>query len=346
MRIIPFKVIHGQRGNQEGQGGANFAWDSLANHGNNASFVSLSADDYTKGEEGDAEEYWPGSKEDVLIIPDWEEGEDGDAQGHGTTTILQTTDKEEEEEVKEDVSEQQKRRQLYNPKIWHTVLPNSYSATAIAETNALWEEYEPFVIMNNLVYTANLVEEIDLFEVVQGFTMMRLSVEWNPHNFAAAIVRFRLPKITHLLFAPGKIVCTGAKSPSQAKQKMRDTAKNLRALGYNNVRIENIRLQNMVFTSRLPTGVDLTRLAEAMPDYCTYDSKKFPGAFFRYPAAKDVTVLIFSTGQSVIAGAKSREQAQFCMELVAPIFRMFRVVSFCTEGGRGGSKKQHTAKKN
>lgn len=43
------------------------------------------------------------------------------------------------------------------------------------------------------------------------------NVEYKPKRFAAAIMRIRDPKTTALIFASGKMVCTGAKSEEMSE---------------------------------------------------------------------------------------------------------------------------------
>lgn len=67
------------------------------------------------------------------------------------------------------------------------------------------------VIIKNCVATAFFGKRIDLEEV-----SWRLCAEFNPATFAAAKIRLRNPATTALLFASGKIVCTGAASEFSA----------------------------------------------------------------------------------------------------------------------------------
>jgi transcription initiation factor TFIID TATA-box-binding protein len=43
------------------------------------------------------------------------------------------------------------------------------------------------------------------------------NAEYNPRRFAAVIIRIRDPKTTALIFASGKMVCTGAKNETASK---------------------------------------------------------------------------------------------------------------------------------
>jgi transcription initiation factor TFIID TATA-box-binding protein len=63
------------------------------------------------------------------------------------------------------------------------------------------------------VSTANLNAALDLHKISHHCQ----NVEYKPKRFAAAIMRIREPKTTALIFASGKMVCTGAKSEEQSE---------------------------------------------------------------------------------------------------------------------------------
>lgn len=65
--------------------------------------------------------------------------------------------------------------------------------------------------LQNIVSTANLTlngQKLDLRQIALRCN----NVEYKPKRFAAAIMRIRDPKTTALIFASGKMVCTGAKT--------------------------------------------------------------------------------------------------------------------------------------
>ena len=68
-------------------------------------------------------------------------------------------------------------------------------------------------ILQNVVATVDLGCQLDL----KTIAMHARNAEYNPKRFAAAIVRIKDPKTTALIFASGKMVCTGAKSEDLAK---------------------------------------------------------------------------------------------------------------------------------
>ncbi|MBI5553771.1 MAG: TATA-box-binding protein [Candidatus Diapherotrites archaeon] len=66
----------------------------------------------------------------------------------------------------------------------------------------------------NLVATANLNQNLDLFKVAMGLD----NVEYEPEQFPGAILRLSDPKLTLLLFKNGKLICAGAKREELLKK--------------------------------------------------------------------------------------------------------------------------------
>uniref|UniRef100_A0A0R0IEB0 TATA-box-binding protein n=1 Tax=Glycine max TaxID=3847 RepID=A0A0R0IEB0_SOYBN len=67
--------------------------------------------------------------------------------------------------------------------------------------------------LQNIVSTVNLDCKLEL----KSIALQARNAEYNPKRFAAVIMRIREPKTTALIFASGKMVCTGAKSEQQSK---------------------------------------------------------------------------------------------------------------------------------
>jgi transcription initiation factor TFIID TATA-box-binding protein len=63
------------------------------------------------------------------------------------------------------------------------------------------------VNIENVVASATLNQKVDLNTVVKGYP----GVEYRPEQFPGLIYRMEEPKVVILLFASGKLVCTGAK---------------------------------------------------------------------------------------------------------------------------------------
>jgi len=68
-----------------------------------------------------------------------------------------------------------------------------------------------FINIENVVASATLKQRIDLNAIVRAFP----GVEYRPEQFPGLIYRMDEPKVVILLFASGKLVCTGAKKEIQ-----------------------------------------------------------------------------------------------------------------------------------
>ena len=62
--------------------------------------------------------------------------------------------------------------------------------------------------IQNVVATVNLDCKLDLTQIANGAK----NCDFNPRRFCAVIMRIREPKATAMIFASGKMVCTGNKS--------------------------------------------------------------------------------------------------------------------------------------
>jgi transcription initiation factor TFIID TATA-box-binding protein len=68
------------------------------------------------------------------------------------------------------------------------------------------------------------------------------NVEYKPKRFAAAIMRIRDPKTTALIFASGKMVCTGAKSEEMSETASKQYAKTIKKVGNKDVRMTDFKI--------------------------------------------------------------------------------------------------------
>ncbi|MEW6329496.1 MAG: hypothetical protein AB1468_05260 [Candidatus Micrarchaeota archaeon] len=72
---------------------------------------------------------------------------------------------------------------------------------------------EPKFKIENIVASANLGVELDLYSIAQKVR----DVEYEPEQFPGAILKLKDPRASLLLFKNGKIICTGSKSEREVK---------------------------------------------------------------------------------------------------------------------------------
>lgn len=76
---------------------------------------------------------------------------------------------------------------------------------------------KPEFVITNMVASASLGLELDLFALAQKIK----EIEYEPEQFPGAILKFKEPKASLLLFKNGKVICAGAKSEKEIREVLR-----------------------------------------------------------------------------------------------------------------------------
>ncbi|EGD77586.1 hypothetical protein PTSG_08683 [Salpingoeca rosetta] len=103
---------------------------------------------------------------------------------------------------------------------------NAVSAAGGETSSALVQTGRPEVV--NIVATVNLATHLDLKHI----TLSVRNAEYSPKRFSAVVMRIRSPRTTALVFATGKLICTGAKSTEDAYVGARKFAKIIKKIGF------------------------------------------------------------------------------------------------------------------
>ncbi|KAG6493168.1 hypothetical protein ZIOFF_048145 [Zingiber officinale] len=199
----------------------------------------------------------------------------------------------------------------------------------------------------NIVSTVNLDCKLDL----KAIALQARNAEYNPKRFAAVIMRIREPKTTALIFASGKMVCTGAKSEQQSKLAARKYARIIQKLGFP-AKFKDFKIQNIVGSCDVKFPIRLEGLAYSHGAFCSYEPELFPGLIYRMKQPK-IVLLIFVSGKIVITGAKVREETYLAFENIYPVLTEFRknqqwytriskVVGQCCQIGANASEPRKT----
>ncbi|GFP95648.1 tata-box-binding protein 2 [Phtheirospermum japonicum] len=112
--------------------------------------------------------------------------------------------------------------------------------------------------LQNIVSTVNLDCKLDL----KSIALQARNAEYNPKRFAAVIMRIREPKTTALIFASGKMVCTGAKSEDQSRLAARKYARIIQKLSFP-AKFKDFKIQNIVGSCDVKFPIRLEGLAYA-----------------------------------------------------------------------------------
>ena len=87
----------------------------------------------------------------------------------------------------------------------------------------------PEIEVQNIVATADLGAQVDLNTV--ALTLGLTSVEYEPEQFPGLVYRLDDPKVVLLMFGSGKVVCTGARKPSDVERAVERITAELKANG-------------------------------------------------------------------------------------------------------------------
>ncbi|PON93994.1 TATA-box binding protein [Trema orientale] len=185
--------------------------------------------------------------------------------------------------------------------------------------------------LQNVVSSVDLDCSLDL----QAIALQARNAEYNPKacdRFGALIMRIREPKTTALIFASGKLVCTGAKSEQQSKLAARKVllvssqiepyARIIQKLGFP-ARFTNFKIQNIVGSCDVNFPIRLEGLACSHGGFSSYEPEIFPGLIYRMKDPK-IVILIFVSGKIVLTGAKVRDETYTAFENIYPVLTEFR----------------------
>jgi len=172
--------------------------------------------------------------------------------------------------------------------------------------------------LQNIVSTVNLGCKLDL----KVIALHARNAEYNPKRFAAVIMRIREPKTTALIFASGKMVCTGAKSEDMSRLAARKYARIIQKLNFP-AKFMDFKIQNIVGSCDVKFPIRLEGLAYAHNQFSSYEPELFPGLIYRMVEPK-IVLLIFVSGKIVLTGAKVRDEIYTAFENIYPVLTEFK----------------------
>ncbi|CAI9770057.1 unnamed protein product [Fraxinus pennsylvanica] len=174
-------------------------------------------------------------------------------------------------------------------------------------------------IIQNIVSSVNLDCKLNLREIAQKAR----NTEYNPNRFTAVMMRIKEPKTTALIFASGKMICTGAKTEQQSKLAAKKYARIIKKLGFP-AKFKNFKIQNIVGSCDVKFGIRLELLAVSTHGvFASYEPELFPGLIYRMKSPKTV-LLVFASGKIVIAGAKVKDDVYAAFENLFPVLTQYR----------------------
>ena len=162
--------------------------------------------------------------------------------------------------------------------------------------------------IENVVSSASLGVPIKLEKLVSHLD----GVEYEPEQFPGLVMRLKNPKSAALIFSSGKIVCTGSKSPKEAKIAIACVVSKLRRVGFKIPSNYKVTPENIVASALLDLKVNLNEIAFTLEN-TEYEPNSFPGLVYRMVNPK-VTFLIFGSSRIICTGAKTITDVETAVE--------------------------------
>lgn len=176
--------------------------------------------------------------------------------------------------------------------------------------------------IENIVASTSLGVQLDLQLILPRLE----GAEYDPSRFPGLIYRIKEPKTATLLFASGKVVCTGAKSIDELSLAITKVESDIKAAGVDFDFEPQIEIQNIVASSDLEQKVNLNDIAIGLGlENVEYEPEQFPGLVYRNVEPK-VVVLIFSSGKLVCTGARNPQQIVTAVNQIVKEFKKIGIL--------------------
>ncbi len=168
---------------------------------------------------------------------------------------------------------------------------------------------QPDFVITNMVASASLGLELDLYALANKIP----EIEYEPEQFPGAILKFKDPKASLLLFKNGKVVCVGCKRRDMIEKTIQKTIKMLTpyAKKITKTKKPHIEITNIVASASLGLELDLYKIAYKIKDV-EYEPEQFPGAILKFKDPK-ASLLLFKNGKVICAGAKNEKEIKLVL---------------------------------
>jgi len=168
---------------------------------------------------------------------------------------------------------------------------------------------KPDFVITNMVASTALGLELDLFSLAHKIK----EIEYEPEQFPGAILKFKEPKASLLLFKNGKVVCVGCKRRDLIEKTIAKTLKMLTPYAKKILTKKKpvIEITNIVASAELGLELDLYKIASKIRDV-EYEPEQFPGAILKFKKPK-ASLLLFKNGKVICAGARNERDIRIVL---------------------------------
>ena len=178
-------------------------------------------------------------------------------------------------------------------------------------------EIEDGIIIENIVATAKIAENIDLGRIVMAFE----GAEYNPKLFPGLIYKDRGLNVSALIFRSGTMNITGVTNMEDLQNMVDRVLQRLRSAGVKVNEKPEVKVMNIVALATVSEKLDLPQVAMGMGlENVEYEPEQFPGLVYRQ---EKLTFLLFSSGRVVCTGAQEIQEIPEGVRTLKETLNMF-----------------------
>jgi len=154
--------------------------------------------------------------------------------------------------------------------------------------------------IENVVASINLRCKLPLDKILEKYKDIE-----KKNNFPGLVAKIDTPKATVLIFASGKLVCTGVRLPRNIPIVVTKIISRIKKAG---IEIENepiVKIENIVVRGDFHQSINLD-ITSLILDSSIYEPEVFPGLIYKIADPK-ICFLIFSSGRIICTGSNNED---------------------------------------
>jgi len=154
--------------------------------------------------------------------------------------------------------------------------------------------------IENVVASINLGCELPLEKILDKYKDIE-----KKKNFPGLVAKIFSPKATVLIFASGKLVCTGVRLPRNIPVVVKKIISKIEKA---NIEIKNepiVKIENIVVRGDFHQSINLD-ITSLLLTSAIYEPEVFPGLIYKITDPK-ICFLIFSSGKIIVTGSNDEE---------------------------------------
>jgi len=154
--------------------------------------------------------------------------------------------------------------------------------------------------IENVVASINLGLKLPLNKILEKYKDIE-----KKNNFPGLVAKINNPKATILIFASGKLVCTGVRLPRNIPIVVTKIISKIEKAGIEIEKKPIVKIENIVVRGDFHQSINLD-ITSLILNSAIYEPEVFPGLIYKVTDPK-ICFLIFSSGRIIVTGSNDED---------------------------------------